>query len=103
MEYSEIFNIYKIDNIPYYNILKKVQLPEDKTSELYKTYIIPYNIPWVTLSHLIYGDLTNYWVFFLANQDKKLNPLYAEAGLKIYIIKPEYINLIIDAIRAENI
>lgn len=104
MDYSEIFNRYQTDdNVPYFNILKKVQLPEDKLSELYQKFIVPHNMPWVTLSYYVYNDLKKYWVFLLSNTDKKLNPLYAKAGETIYIIKPKYIelveNLIIDELK----
>lgn len=87
MLYSSIFNTYYTqDNVPFYNILKKIQLPEDKTSELYTTYIVPYSMPWTTLSYLIYGDLTYYWLILLANTNKKLNPMYASVSDKIFII-----------------
>ena len=89
------------DNIPFYNILKKIQLPEDKTSELYTTYIVPYSMPWTTLSYLIYGDLTYYWLILLANTNKKLNPMYANVSDKIFIIKPEYLSMVVEAVENE--
>lgn len=99
MFYSNIFNVYFTkDNVPFYNILKKIQLPDDKTTELYKTYIVPYNMPWTSLSYMIYGDIRYYWLILLANSDKKLNPLYATVSDKIFIINPEYLNLVIEAI-----
>lgn len=89
MLYSSIFNTYYTqDNVPFYNILKKIQLPEDKTSELYTTYIVPYSMPWTTLSYLIYGDLTYYWLILLANTNKKLNPMYASVSDKILLLNP---------------
>lgn len=103
MYYSDIFNVYYTENnnIPFFNILKKIQLPDDKTSELYTTYIVPYNMPWTSLSYLIYNDLTYYWLIQLANTDKKLNPLFAEVGTKIFIIKPEYLSLVTETIENE--
>ena len=102
MFYSEIFNTYKAENnVPFLNILKKVQLPKDKTSSLYKKYIVPYTMPWVTLSYLIYNDLTLYWIILLANDNRKLNPFYVDAGEVLYIVKPEYISLITDTIANE--
>lgn len=98
MNYSNIFNLYKKNGISFYNILKKIQLPEDKTIDLYKKYIVPYKMPWIFVSELIYDDYTYYWLILLANFDKKLNPFYANAGEEIFIIKPEYLNLVISAI-----
>lgn len=102
MLYSSIFNTYYTqDNVPFYNILKKIQLPEDKTSELYTTYIVPYSMPWTTLSYLIYGDLTYYWLILLANTNKKLNPMYASVSDKIFIVKPEYLSMVVETIENE--
>lgn len=99
MKYSDIFTVHKLNGVTFNNILKKVQLPEDKTSQLYKKYIVPYTIPWVQLSYMIYGDISYYWLIQLANVEKKLNPFYAEIATEIDIIRPEYLTLIINAIK----
>lgn len=99
MQYSEIFNTYYVNQVPFFNILKKIQLPDDKSTDLYKKYNIPYNMPWVFLSYMLYGSIDYYWLILLANQDKKLNPMYAEVSKEIFVIKPEYLDLVIDAIK----
>lgn len=100
MEYSELFNTYFINNkIPFNNILKKVQLPNDKTSQLYQKYIVPYTMPWIYVSHKLYGDIKYYWLVQLANDGKKLNPFYAEISTELDVIRPEYLNLVINAIK----
>ena len=100
MEYSELFNTYFINNkIPFNNILKKVQLPSDKTSQLYQKYIVPYTMPWIYVSHKLYGDIKYYWLVQLANDGKKLNPFYAEISTELDVIRPEYLNLVINAIK----
>lgn len=99
MQYSEIFNKYNINGAYFNNILKKIQLPSDKTSEIYEVYTIPSDIPWCLLSYMLYNSIDYYWLILLANSDTKLNPLYGKAAQKIYIIKPEYLNDILDAIR----
>lgn len=102
MQYSDIFNKYSIDGITFNNILKKIQFPSDKTSDIYGVYDVPHTMPWIYVSHRIYNDISYYWLILLCNTEKKLNPLYAEVGAKIFIIKPEYLDLVISAIK-ENI
>lgn len=99
MNYSDIFTVHKLNGVTFNNILKKIQLPEDKTSPLYKKYIVPYTIPWVQLSYMVYGDIKYYWLLQLANDEKKLNPFYAEIASEIDIIKPEYLSIVIDAVK----
>lgn len=101
MLYSDIFNVYKQDNTTFINILKKIQLPEDKTIDLYTRYIVSQDIPWTSLSYKLYGDLTLYWLILLANNDKKLNPLFAEASTELFIIKPLYVEEVIKALEAQ--
>ena len=59
-------------------------------------------MPWTTLSYLIYGDLTYYWLILLANTNKKLNPMYASVSDKIFIVKPEYLSMVVEAIENEK-
>ena len=100
MNYSDIFNVHLINGkIPFNNILKKIQVPEDKTSHLYQKYIVPYTMPWIHVSHKLYGDIKYYWLVQLANEEKKLNPFYAEIATEIDVVKPEYVKLVIDAIK----
>lgn len=104
MYYSNIFNIYQTkDKVVFFNILKKIQLPDDKTTELYKTFIVPYKMPWTSLSYMVYGDIKYYWLLLLANSDKKLNPLYANVSDNIFIINPSYLEIVIEAIEKANI
>lgn len=100
MQYSDIFSEHMLDGkIPFNNILKKIQLPGDKTSQLYTKFIVPYTMPWVHLSYMLYGSIDYYWLVQLANEEKKLNPFYAEIATEIDIIKPEYLGLVISAIK----
>ena len=104
MLYSSIFNRYKDkNNVPFYNILKKVQLPGDKTSELYESYTVPYTIPWILLGYKIYGDINLFWLVQAANIEKKLNPMYAEVGMKLHIVKQAYVNDILEGLSNNNV
>lgn len=102
--YSDIFNTYKTENgINFYNILKKIELPSDKTTDLYRSMTVPHTMPWTSLAYKVYGDLTLYWIFFAANTDKKLNPLFASVGDIIFYVNPAYIDDIISGMSSDNI
>jgi hypothetical protein len=98
MEYSTIFNTYTVDDIDFYNITRKIVLPDCHSSDLYELYTIPYTMPWNLLSYMVYESIDYYWIFQASNPDKKLNPMMAEASDKIFIIKPEYLNDVLEAI-----
>lgn len=105
MTYSEIFSRYKDQNgTVFYNILKKIQLPKDKLSDLYEVYTVPYTMPWILLSYKVYKDINLYWVIQAANiENKSLNPMYAEVGTKLYIVKKAYINELLSELKESNI
>ena len=53
--YENIFKLAKSDKYFFYNIIKKVSIPDDIQSELYIKYRINSARPWTDLSHEIYG------------------------------------------------
>lgn len=85
----------------FFNLLKKIYLV-DKTSDLdpkyFDTFVIDVDLPWVILSYNIYNTLNLWWLLCLANniQDATKNP---ELGSYIKVIKPQYVNLVVNTIK----
>lgn len=100
--YENIFNVYEVTNgqdvYYYYNILTKVVLPKNISSAAFTQYKISKKYPWTTISHRIYGTQHLWWLIILASQIK--NPVQMpEPGSIITVIKPEYVNNVLNTIQ----
>lgn len=47
------------------------------------------------MSYMIYGTIENWWLLNLLNPDM---PLYAVEGNKIYYVKPDFVDMVKNAI-----
>jgi hypothetical protein len=101
--YENIFNMYEIEeegksSYVFYNISNTVKFPSEIDRSAYDYYTIDSSMAYTTLSHIIYGNQTLWWVIVRFNNIK--NPVkMIKAGSVLKIIKPEYINEILDSIR----
>lgn len=95
-------NIFKISqtgdkNFYFYNIIKTISVPDDIDSNLYETITVPQNLPLTSLSYDIYGTQHLWWLIMIVN--KIDNPMQlAKRGVALKIIKPSYVNDVIDSI-----
>jgi len=98
VRYENIFKVAKTDKFFFYNIIKKISIPEDMQSEVYYELRINSNKPWTTLSNEIYGTQDLWWLICLAN--KVYNPINNPALGEVYkIIKPDYVSPILVEIK----
>lgn len=96
--YENVFKLAKSDKFFFYNIIKKISIPEDLQSDIYFEYRVNSNMPWTTLSNEIYGTQDLWWLICLTN--RILNPIdNPELGSVYKIIKPDYINVILQEIK----
>jgi hypothetical protein len=96
--YENIFKLAKSDKYFFYNIIKKISIPDDIQSEIYIEYRINSNRPWTDLSHEIYGSQDLWWLICLTN--KIYNPINnPELGAVYKIIKPDYVNIILQELK----
>lgn len=103
--YERIFKVYKLltkDNkcFYFYNILKKVNIPDTLEESLFDNLNLNRKLPWTTLSYKLYGNIYLWWLIFLIN--KPDNIFVAEAGTTIKYVKPEYIELVLDNIEQQT-
>lgn len=93
--YESIFNIY-IDenNFYYFNLLKKIDFPDDLDSEVYDYYETAPIDTYPNLAFKFYGTVVLWWLICAANQidDPMQQP---EAGTLLKIIKPFYVQTIL--------
>jgi len=91
--YERIFKVFETVNneksFYYYNILKKIQFPDNIDSRITEFYITPSILPLTTVSYKIYGDIRLWWLILLLNKDK-LGPMAftVPAGVQLKYINP---------------
>jgi hypothetical protein len=95
--YENLFKVYKKDNYYIYNIINTLKLDDDIDPEFYYTYKVRRPMPWTIVSYENYETIELWWLICITN--KILNPVqFAESGLDLKVIKPEYVRVIIDRI-----
>ena len=94
--YENIFNVYLDNNNRYfYNLLAKVNFPQDITNYYYDVYTVPNNnLPYTYISYLLYGTIELWWLICAFNNIE--NPVYfPQANTQLKYLKPQYVRLII--------
>ena len=66
--YENIFKLAKDDKFFFYNIIKKISIPDDIQSEVYIEIRVNSKQPWTTLSNTIYGNQNLWWLICLVNK-----------------------------------
>ena len=98
VRYENIFKLAKSDKYFFYNVIKKISIPDDLQSEVYFELRINSNKPWTTLSNDVYGTQDLWLLICLTN--KIFNPINnPELGAVYKIIKPDYVNPILIEIK----
>jgi hypothetical protein len=104
--YENIFKVYDVEKDSntfyyFYNILKKIEIPNVLDNEIIGELDLDRNLPWTILSHKLYGTQYLWWLLFLLNKPK--NIFYAESGQRIKYILSDYITNVVNSIQAQII
>ena len=102
-KYERIFGMYKVQGgkQSFYNILKKIEFPQDVNSMYYDIYYTGPSDVWTLISHKHYKRIDLWWLIALFNDvTDTFTPV--EPGLALKIPKPKYVRSILDAIK-ENV
>jgi hypothetical protein len=97
--YENIFNIYTDeDGFYYYNLLRKVDFPDDLDSNVYDYYETKGTETYPNIAYDAYKSVKLWWIVCAANQidDPTKQPT---AGTLLKIIKPSYIRIILARMR----
>jgi len=98
--YENIFSMNLCDTYLFYNIIKKINFPDDLGSDVYFEQYTSASVPWTTLAHEVYGDQNLWWIICGANniQNPTINPVIG----KVYkFIRPAYINTVLAEIKQQ--
>lgn len=97
--YENLFNVYinKEDKY-FYNVLSKVNFPEQIDETFYTIYTVPNdNISWTFISNQFYGTTLLWWVICSVNRIQ--NPVYfPAAGTELKILNPTIVRNIVQQI-----
>lgn len=99
--YENIFKMYQKgdDNFYYYNILKKIDIPDDINEDVFEFIKYPTSLPLTTLSYRIYGTTYLWWLLMIVNKIK--NPMKIESGVKIKYIKKPFLKIVLQSIKEQ--
>jgi hypothetical protein len=100
--YENIFKIYNTGekNFFYYNINKKISIPDNIDERLFYHIVLPSGIPLTTLSYNAYGTIDLWWLIMISNNI--VNPIKKlPLGQKIRLLKPEFVSQVLDSIESQ--
>ena len=94
VRYENIFKVAKSDKFFFYNIIKKISIPDDLQSDIYFELRINSSMRWTTLANNVYGTQDLWWLICLTNKiyNRVNNP---ELGAVYKIISPDFVNPIL--------
>ena len=100
--YEKIFKVFNTGdkNFFYYNIIKKISIPNSLDSRLFLNIMLPKGLPLTTLSYNAYGTIDLWWLILIINNIT--NPIKdLPIGKKIKLIKPQFIEQVLDNIESQ--
>lgn len=86
--YENLFHVYATtDGDYFYNILRKINIPEEISKEYYSEYIVLPGDTWTLIAHNHYNDVKLWWLICIANGIR--NPLeFPKAGTPLKLFSP---------------
>ena len=95
-------NLYRwsssLTNVHWYNLLNKIEFPENIDSNLLDTYVVQSREALTTSSFNIYGNITSWWLLFLLNKEVINSRFYVEGGDQLEYILPSKVDLVFQQI-----
>lgn len=99
LRYENIFKMYqREDGKFFYNILKKISLPDNLNQNIFYSITVAEKMPWTTISYNAYGTIELWWLIMAVNNIT--NPTIIPKG-NIKILKQEYIRPIISQLQSQ--
>jgi hypothetical protein len=100
--YEDFFNIYEdSNNTRFYNLLRSINIFPANDSSVEDTYTVLHNDTWLFISYKYYNTINLWWLVCEYNQIKNPTTM-PEPGIKIKLLKPEYVWVIISELNKQT-
>lgn len=98
--YENIFKVAKNDKYYFYNILKKIRIPENINKRYYIEITVNSIVPLTSLSYKYYKTQDLWWLICITNDI--INPINnIEVGTKLKILNPNVVDRVIKEINSQ--
>lgn len=96
--YENIFKIYQDGDVPFYNLNKSINFPNDLDPNLFNVFIYDSQMQWPIVSYKLYQTIYLWWLITEVNNIR--NPyILPEVGTAMRYIKPEYVQFVLSQIK----
>jgi hypothetical protein len=93
IDYERVFKVHTAINndkqFYFYNILNKIEFPENIDSNILGLYTAKANEPLTTTSFNIYEDIKSWWIIYLLNKNVLKTQFFVKGGQQLQYILPE--------------
>jgi hypothetical protein len=106
-DYERIFKVHTASTdgkqFYFYNILDKIEFPENIDSDILGLYTAKSKEPLTTTSYRLYDDIRSWWIIYLLNKDVLKTQFFVEGGQQLKYILPEFRSFIYSQITTTTI
>tara|TARA_R110002020_G_scaffold36323_10_gene109014 strand:+ start:1126 stop:1548 length:423 start_codon:yes stop_codon:yes gene_type:complete len=100
--YERIFKIHTASKddkqFYFYNILNKIEFPDNLQYDLLELYTAPSDEPLTTVSYNLYGDIDSWWLIYLLNKSTIGNSFFLKGGTQVQVIRPALRSMVYESI-----
>lgn len=98
--YENIFQVYQDGDFFSYNILRKVNMPDDMDPEFFDWVEVTAGMAWTIISYREYGTILLWWLVCATNKIQNPTAL-PTPGTILKLIKPKYVRVVLDEIKKQ--
>jgi len=107
IDYERVFKVHTATNndkqFYFYNILNKIEFPENIDSDILGFYTAKSNEPLTTTSFNIYDDIKSWWIIYLLNKTVLKTQFFVKGGQQLQYILPEFRTFIYSQITSSTV
>jgi hypothetical protein len=100
--YERIFKIHTASKedkqFYFYNILNKIEFPDNLQYDLLQLYTAPADEPLTTVSYNLYDDIDSWWLIYLLNKTIIGNSFFLKGGTQVQVIQPALRSMVYESI-----
>lgn len=107
VDYERIFKVHTANSegkqFYFYNILNKIEFPENIDSNILGLYTAKSKEPLTTTSFTLYNDIKSWWIIYLLNKKVLKTQFFVEGGQQLKYILPQFRSFIYSQITSTTV